>query len=137
MGVFRGQTINTPSMLCVEDAIDGLQWAASVGGLPALIQRSRVSKEATHACPEVSTSPPRPSDGLTPCPSFSIQANLEVVQRLVSRHPDKFSFLAKDPATQSSTSVCLRVNLDDEKVTGGRDFGEGRRRPDTGLSHLP
>src|ERR1700712_2881293 len=39
-GVFKGETINTPSMLCVEDAIDGLKWGESVGGLKALMARS-------------------------------------------------------------------------------------------------
>ena len=39
--VFRGETINTPSMLAVEDALDGLRWAERIGGLPALIARSQ------------------------------------------------------------------------------------------------
>ena len=39
-GIFRGETINTPSMLCVEDALDGLRWAERVGGLAGLIGRS-------------------------------------------------------------------------------------------------
>ncbi|MFQ6018633.1 MAG: phosphoserine transaminase [Kiloniellaceae bacterium] len=41
--LFRGATINTPSMLCVEDAIDSLAWAAEIGGLPALIARSEAN----------------------------------------------------------------------------------------------
>ena len=39
-GIFRGETINTPSMLCVEDYIDALQWAKNIGGLEALIARA-------------------------------------------------------------------------------------------------
>jgi len=39
-GIFKGETINTPSMLCVEDAIDGLKWGEEIGGLKALIGRS-------------------------------------------------------------------------------------------------
>ncbi len=42
-GVFRGETINTPSMLCVEDALFGLAWAKSIGGLSALRARSERS----------------------------------------------------------------------------------------------
>ena len=39
-GIFRGETINTPSMLCVEDALDGLRWAEGIGGLTALVGRA-------------------------------------------------------------------------------------------------
>ena len=39
-GIFWGETINTPSMICVEDALDGLKWAERIGGLPALVERA-------------------------------------------------------------------------------------------------
>ena len=73
-GIFRGETINTPSMIAVEDALDGLRWAEGLGGLDALIARSR--------------------------------ANLAVVEAWVER-TDWVDFLASDPATRSSTSICL------------------------------
>ncbi len=75
-GIFEGATINTPSMLCVEDALDGLRWAEGIGGLDALVARS--------------------------------EANLGTIADWVER-TDWVGFLARDPATRSSTSVCLRI----------------------------
>ncbi len=74
--LFAGSTINTPSMLCVEDALDGLAWAEREGGLVALIRRS--------------------------------EANLAAVAAWVERTA-WVDFLARDPATRSSTSICLQV----------------------------
>jgi len=74
--IFEGETINTPSMLCVEDYLDALAWAKSIGGLNALIARA--------------------------------DANTKVVADWVRRTP-WVDFLARDPATRSNTSVCLKV----------------------------
>ena len=45
-GIFQADTINTPSMLCVEDALDGLRWAEEIGGLPELVRRSEANLAA-------------------------------------------------------------------------------------------
>ncbi len=75
-GIFQGETINTPSMLCVEDYIDALEWAKSIGGLPALRARA---------------------DG-----------NAQVIADWVARS-SWIDFLAREPASRSNTSVCLKV----------------------------
>jgi phosphoserine aminotransferase len=81
-GVFVGETLNTPSMLCVEDYLDTLQWAKSIGGAKALRARA---------------------DG-----------NAKVMTDWAAR-TSWIANLAKDPATASNTSVCLR--LTDPAVT--------------------
>ena len=45
-GIFKGETINTPSMLAVEDALDGLKWAKKIGGQKELIRRSNANLKA-------------------------------------------------------------------------------------------
>jgi phosphoserine aminotransferase len=45
-GIFEGETINTPSMLCVEDALDAMAWARSVGGAAGLERRTRANAAA-------------------------------------------------------------------------------------------
>lgn len=82
-GLFRGETINTPSMLCVTDYLDALAWVEQIGGVPATIARS--------------------------------QANLQVIEAFVAATP-WIHFLAQDPAVRSNTSVCLTLDLPDDKV---------------------
>ena len=48
-GIFKGETINTPSMLCVEDALDGLKWSEEIGGIAGLIKRSEDNLSAVSA----------------------------------------------------------------------------------------
>ena len=82
-GIFRGETINTPSMLCVADYLDALAWIDSIGGLSAAIARS--------------------------------EANLAIIEEFVDK-TSWLSFLARDPATVSNTSVCLSVDARPEQV---------------------
>ena len=93
-GIFKGATINTPSMLAVEDALDALKWAESIGGLPALQARSA--------------------------------RNLAVIDAWVAKTPWA-EFLAADPATRSSTSVCLKIA---ESAMAGLDEAAAAALPD-------
>lgn len=81
--IFKGATINTPSMIAVEDYNDALAWTESVGGVPALIKMSL--------------------------------DNLGVLEKFVEENA-WIQFLAKDPATRSSTSVCLTMDLDADQI---------------------
>ena len=73
--IFEGATINTPSMLAVEDYLVALDWARRIGGLEALIARA--------------------------------DANAALIADFVAGR-DWIDFLARDPATRSNTSVCLK-----------------------------
>jgi phosphoserine aminotransferase len=48
-GIFKGETINTPSMLCVEDYIDALEWAKTIGGLDGLVARADANAASLNA----------------------------------------------------------------------------------------
>ena len=74
--IFQGDTINTPSMLCVEDYLDALSWAESVGGLTGLMARA--------------------------------DRNAQVLFDWIA-HTGWVENLARDTATRSNTSVCLRI----------------------------
>ncbi len=88
-GIFDGATINTPSMLAVEDYLFALDWARSVGGLSGLIARA--------------------------------DANAAEVARYVAAN-DWLDFLADDPATRSTTSVCLTFT--DPSIADGATFAK-------------
>ena len=78
--IFEGATINTPSLLATEDAIDALNWCISIGGQKELIKRS--------------------------------QSNLNVIKKWIETN-DWVEFLASDPATYSSTSICFKFTHPD------------------------
>jgi phosphoserine aminotransferase len=88
-GIFQGETINTPSMLAVEDYLVALDWAREIGGLPALIARC--------------------------------DANAAVIARFCDTH-DWIANLAEDPATASTTSVCLKFT--DPTIADGAAFAK-------------
>jgi phosphoserine aminotransferase len=82
-GLFVGDTINTPSMLCVADYLDALAWVDRLGGVQGTMARS--------------------------------EANLKVIADFVAAN-EWISFLAKDPATRSNTSVCLTLAVSEVQV---------------------
>ena len=88
-GIFKGETINTPSMLAVEDYLVALHWAQSIGGLPTLIARA--------------------------------QANARVVWDFCATRP-WIANLAENPATASTTSVCLRFT--DSRIPDNAAFAK-------------
>lgn len=88
-GIFKGETINTPSMLAVEDYLVALKWAQSLGGLSALIARA--------------------------------DANAAAVRDFIA-DKDWIADLAEDPATGSTTSVCLKFT--DPAIKDGAAFAK-------------
>ncbi|HHY02550.1 MAG TPA: phosphoserine transaminase [Paracoccus sp.] len=88
-GIFKGETINTPSMLCVEDYLVALKWAKALGGQKALAARC--------------------------------EANAAVLREFCAAN-DWIANLAEDPATESTTSVCLKFT--DPAIRDGAAFAK-------------
>ncbi|NLZ28586.1 MAG: phosphoserine transaminase [Firmicutes bacterium] len=86
-GIFEGSTINTPSMLCNEDYLAALGWAESIGGLPALVQRSmdnlRVVEEfvADHTWIDFLVSDPAIRSNTSVC--LKLDLSTEKIKKLV------------------------------------------------------
>jgi phosphoserine aminotransferase len=115
-GIFRGETINTPSMLCIEDAIDSLKWAESVGGLEGCVARAEanlaVVKEWVARTPwvEFLASDPATLSCTSPCMMIT----------------DPW-FASLDPETRFTTSRRMLARLDTEGV--GYDLATHRASP--------
>ena len=75
-GIFKGETINTPSVLTVEDYIDALEWAKSIGGLDGLIARA----DANFAVIDAFV---RRRRGSQPCRRSSSRSNTSVCLTIV------------------------------------------------------
>jgi len=88
-GIFKGETINTPSMLAVEDYLVALKWAQGLGGVSGLVARA--------------------------------DANAKAVRDFIA-DKDWIADLAADPATGSTTSVCLKFT--DPSIKDGAAFAK-------------
>jgi len=115
-GIFQGETINTPSMLCVEDYLDALEWAKSAGGLSAL--RARADSNTRVISEWVSRA--KWIDFLAGDPA--IRSNTSVCLKIV------------DPAIAALTSdlqadFCKKLVALVEKENAGFDFAHYRDAP--------
>ncbi len=115
-GIFKGETINTPSMLAVEDAVDGLRWAESIGGLPALIARADASLAAIAAWAAQSGW----ADFLAEVPAT--RSNTSVCLKITAPW-----FTALDAAGQAEAAKKLASLLEKENVA--YDIGSYRDAP--------
>ena len=103
--VFEGATINTPSMLCVEDYLDALRWAERVGGLRALCSRSQQNLEVLNAWVEK-----------TPWVAFLsadavTRSNTSICMKIVADW-----FLERDGEVQASVTKRMAALLEEEDV---------------------
>ena len=114
--IFNGSTINTPSMLVIEDALDALLWAQSIGGLPALIDRSEACLTAIRRWVGASSI----FDFLAEHPATI--SNTSVTLSIIDPW-----FVALDAAQKAGFAAALAARLDAEGV--GYDLGSYRDAP--------
>jgi phosphoserine aminotransferase len=115
-GVFTGATINTPSMLAVEDALDGLVWAESIGGLSALIGRAEANLAAIVQWV-----------GATPWVDFLAADTANRSCTSVCLKVIDPWFTALEPAAQAATTKRLATMLEEKDVA--YDFNAYRDAP--------
>ncbi|MFK7791220.1 MAG: phosphoserine transaminase [Devosiaceae bacterium] len=119
-GIFKGETINTPSMLCVEDYLDALNWAQSIGGLKGLIGRADANAAAIDAFVQATPW----IDYLADVPET--RSNTSVCVKIVD--PD---ILALDDDAQAAFAKAIAKRLEGEGVAldiaGYRDAPAGLR----------
>src|SRR6478752_5380395 len=115
-GIFEGETINTPSMLCVEDYLDALQWGKSIGGLKALMARA-----------DANTKVLADWKARTPWVDFlardaSIRSNTSVCMKVID---PAITSLTPDAQAEFSKKLVALV----EKENAGYDFAHYRDAP--------
>lgn len=115
-GVFKGETINTPSMICVEDALDSLVWAEQVGGLKGLIARSNANFAAIENWVKTSNWAGFLAD------DPAIRSNTSVCLKIVDPW-----FTGKDDDAQQAVSKEIVALL--EKEGAAQDLGAYRDAP--------
>jgi phosphoserine aminotransferase len=104
-GLFAGETLNTPSMLCVEDYLDTLQWAKSIGGLKAL--RARADSNAKTIAEWVARTPWVENLSNDPAAASNTSVCLRLVDPAVTRLP---------PDAQLAFVKSLEAMLEKENV---------------------
>ncbi len=118
--IFKAATINTPSMLCVEDALDGLKWAQSIGGHEALVARSEANLAVLARWVESS------KDIAFLAENPAIRSSTSVCLKIVAPW-----FAALDEEKQAKAAKRVAAILEDENVAydidGYRDAPAGLR----------
>jgi phosphoserine aminotransferase len=114
--IFRGDTINTPSMLCVEDVLDSLAWCESCGGVEALVARSQANLVAVARWVEASVW----------CDFLAVQAAHRSSTSICLKLTDSW-FTAKPQKDQAALVKQLVRGLDEEGVA--YDIGSYRDAP--------